>query len=109
VGPVTILAEALANGARVELGPPHRLWIGKSYRERLEPDRETVREILRRAVVFREQAAGFILDGRPLPILALPGCQEGDGCISCGTALEGRRFRCEVCTLAVKLALEERP
>lgn len=107
---VTVLAEALARpGARVELGPPPQLWIAKTYRERLEPDRETVREVLRRATVFREQAAQFIEDGRPLPVLALPGTLETPGgCISCGVDLAGGRYRCPVCALAVSIALERR-
>jgi hypothetical protein len=43
----------------------------------------------------------------PWPILTLPDRAGGDGCLSCGAALEGRSYRCELCALAVKLALEE--
>lgn len=68
------------------------------------------KEILRRATVFREQAEQFIRQGRLLPVLALPEHQGLDGCASCGSPLAaGGRYRCELCALAVKLALEGVP
>lgn len=105
---VAVLQQALAQGGRVEWNPPDKpkLFAPPSLHEAIKADRDTVKEILRRAAIFRKQAAEFIQDGRPLRILALPGCPEG-GCISCGDSLDGRRYRCEVCTLAVTLALEE--
>ncbi len=109
MGAVTILAETLAHGGRVLWDPLERprLLLPRGIRERLEPDRETIREVLRRAVVFREQANAFIRRGQALPILALPEHQGREGCISCGCSVDGGGFRCAVCALAVKLALEE--
>ena len=108
MGPLLILSEALAHGGKVLWEPPERpkLILPKGIRERLEPDRGTVREILRRATVFRDQAQRFMREGGLLPILALQDRPEGDGCASCGTPLNGRCYRCEVCALAVALALE---
>ncbi len=107
MGTVRLLAEALTHGGKVLWDSPERpkLILPKGVRERLEPDREAIREVLRRAALFREQV------GRPgpWPILALPGREEGDGCLSCGAKIDRDRFRCELCALAVRLALEERP
>ncbi len=86
-----------------------RLLAPPSMHETIKADRETVKEILRRATLFREQARRFIQHGRLLPILAFPDRPEVDGCLSCGAALEGRLYRCELCALAVTLALEEIP
>ena len=107
MGAVTVLAEALAHGGKVVWEPPERpkLILPKGVRERLEPDRETVKEILRRAAIFREQALTFIKEDRPLPILSLPEHPGRGGCLSCGTPVERSHFRCDVCTLAVVLAL----
>ena len=69
----------------------------------------TDKEILRRAAIFREQAERFIRQGKPLPILTLPERSEGDGCCSCGAPIQDRRYRCELCALAVTLALGEKP
>jgi hypothetical protein len=111
VGPVELLTDALSHGGKVLWDPPERpkLILPKGVRERLEPGREVVREILQRAATFREQANQFIRRGHLLPLLALPNRRHGDGCISCGDPLNGTRYRCEVCPLAVKLALEEIP
>ena len=84
---VLALSEALARGGRVVWDAPKpRLLVPPSLRPKVEADREAVREILRRAALFRDQAAAFIRDGRPLPTLAFPeydGRTRG-GCISCG-------------------------
>jgi hypothetical protein len=72
----------------------------------IKADRETVKEILRRAAIFREQATRFIREGRALPTLALPEHQGLEGCQSCGNPLHGRRYRCDLCALAVGLALD---
>lgn len=107
MGAVTVLAEALAHGGKIVWEPPERpkLILPKGVRERLEPDRETVKEILRRAAIFREQALTFIQLGRSLPVLALPEYVGGNGCVSCG-APRTRAFRCAMCSLAVALALD---
>lgn len=100
---VAVLTEALARGGKVLWDPPDkpRLLAPPSLHEAIRADRATVKEILRRAAIFREQAR----TPGPWPYLMLPGV-EGDGCISCGLPLRGRRYRCEVCELAVKVALE---
>ena len=102
---VAVLTEALARGGKVVWEPPDkpRLLAPPSLHQALKADRETVKEILRRAAIFREQAR----TPGPLPLLALPEHQGRDGCLSCGTPIDRGRFRCKACTLAVKLALEE--
>jgi hypothetical protein len=111
MGAVTLLAEALAQGGKVLWDPPERpkLILPKGVRERLEADRETIREVLRRAAIFRGQANVFIRGGRLLPVLALPDRPEGEGCWSCGQPAPSRRYRCDVCGLAVALALGGNP
>ncbi len=112
MGPVELLTDALAQGGKVLWDPPDRpkLLFPRGVRERLEPDRETVREVLHRAIIFREQARAFIEDGKPLLLLVLPGAPDSPGaCISCGRDVIPGRYRCSVCDLAVRLALEEAP
>jgi hypothetical protein len=101
---VAVLTEALARGGKVVWDPPGRprLLAPPSLHEAIKADRETVKEILRRAAILREQAQR----PGPWPILVLPDRQEGAGCLSCGIAIGADRFRCEVCALAVVLALE---
>lgn len=105
---VAVLQQALARGGKVVWESPEkpRLFAPPSLHEAIKADRETVKEILRRAAIFRHQAWDFIRQGRPIPILALPEHQGIEGCQSCGSPLHGRRYRCEVCSLAVALALE---
>jgi len=99
------LSEALARGGRVAWDRvPPRLLVPPALRPKVEADRATVREVLRRAAVFRAQAQA----PGPVPFLYLPeaGGQDG-GCLSCADALEdGRRFRCRLCELAVRIALD---
>lgn len=107
---VAALAEVLARGGRVVWDAPRpRLLMPPDLRERVLADRETVRELLRRAVIFRGQAERFIRDGRPLPVLALPEHRGDRGCISCGAPAGPGPFRCAVCALAVGLALQGNP
>jgi len=108
---VAVLTEALARGGKVVWEPPDkpRLLAPPSLHQAIKADRDTVKEILRRAAIFRDQAQQFILEGRALPILAFLDRVEGDGCWSCGVPVEPQHYRCEVCALAVALALEERP
>lgn len=108
---VAVLAEALARGGKVVWEPPDkpRLLAPPSLHEAIKADREAVREILRRAAIFREQAARFIREGKALPILALPDHRAYDGCWSCGVTVEAGHFRCDVCSLAVNLALDGAP
>ena len=99
-----ILEEALAKGGRVIFEPPDhpRLLVPRGMAAKLQDDLDTIREVLRRAILFREQAQTT----STLPLLVLPGHQGGEGCLSCGTPVERGHFRCEVCTLAVVLALD---
>lgn len=101
--------EALTRGGKVVWEPPDepQLLAPPSLHQAIKADRETVKEILRRAAIFREQAERFIRQGKPLLALALPERPEGNGCWSCGAPLRDRRYRCESCELAVTLALEE--
>jgi hypothetical protein len=106
---VAVLQDALTRGGRVVWEPPDkpRLLAPPNLHEAIKADRETVKEVLRRAAIFRQQAIRFLRHGGLFPILALPDRPEGDGCTSCGITLNGRRYRCEVCALAVALALGE--
>ncbi len=108
---VAVLQEALARGGRVEWSPPDkpRLLAPPSLHAAIKADRETVKEILRRAAIFREQATRFLREGRGFPILAIPEHEGLEGCHSCGSPLHGRRYRCDLCALAVALALEGMP
>ena len=108
---VAVLTKALARGGKVVWDPPDRprLLAPPSLHEAIKADRATVKEILRRAAIFREQADRFVRSGGLLPILTLTAEDTGGGCISCGEGRCGNRYRCAVCTLAVKLALEGKP
>lgn len=105
---VEVLTEVLAKGGKVVWDPPDkpRLLAPPSLHEAIRGDRETIREILRRATVFRSQ----VQQPGPWVPLALPGAPNlRDGCLSCGVPLDpGRTWRCEVCALAVALALESK-
>lgn len=111
MGSCAVLTEALARGGKVVWDPPDRprLLAPRSLHEAIKADRATVKEILRRAAIFRDQAERFIRQGRLLPVLALPDHQGVDGCWSCGATVPPGHFRCEVCSLAVALALEGMP
>ncbi len=106
--PLVVLTEALSKGGRLLWDRPNkpRLMVPTALREQLESERDAVREVIRRATIFRQHALGFIQRGRALSILALPECPGGDGCLSCGAAIGPGHFRCEACTLAVQLALD---
>ncbi len=99
-----LLEEALAKGGRVIFEPPGhpRLLVPLGMGAKLREDVKTVREVLRRAVLFREQAQR----PGPLPLLVLPGYRGQGGCLSCGTGIDLGYFRCAICALAVALALE---
>jgi hypothetical protein len=104
---VAVLTEALARGGRVVWEPPDkpRLLAPPSLHDAIKADRETVKEILRRAAILRKAATTH----GPCPILALPEHPGGGGCLSCGDPVTGGHFRCPLCALAVALALEGRP
>ncbi len=101
---VAVLSDALGKGARVVFdgSDEPRLLAPQTLHDAILANRETVKEILRRAAIFRQQAHS----PGPWPILTLRGV-GADGCISCGAQpASDRRYRCEVCALAVRLALE---
>lgn len=104
----TVLEDALAKGGKVVWDPPTRprLLVPKGMGAAIQQELATVREVLRRATIFHEQAAAFIRGGGAIPFLALPEHGQGDGCFSCGALVERGRFRCAICALAVALALE---
>ena len=103
-----VLEDALAKGGKVVWDPPARprLFVPKGMGAKIQEDLATVREVLRRATIFREQAAAFIREGGAIPFLALPEHGQGDGCFSCGALVERGRFRCAICALAVTLVLK---
>ncbi len=104
---VVALTEVLTRGGRVVWdGSCPRLLVPRDLKDRVLGSRATIREILRRASHFRAQAVRFIREGQVPPALALPDCTGEHGCLSCGVDVEPGHFRCEVCTLAVQLALE---
>ena len=109
----TALGEALARGGRVVWDPPERprLLVPRELRPTVEADREAVRAIMERAAVFREQAQRFIREGRGFPFLALPEAKGRDGgCLSAGASVdEARHFRCPLCMVAVRIALDMLP
>jgi hypothetical protein len=104
---VAVLREVLTRGARVVFDPPDnpRLLAPPSLHERIKADRDTIKEILRRAAILRHQ---FQTPG-PLPILVLPEHPGGDGCLSCGDPMDAGHFRCPLCALAINIALEVTP
>ena len=106
----TALAEALARGGRVVWDPPAppRLLVPRELRPRVEADRATVRAVMERAAVFREQAQRFIREGRGFPFLHLAEAKLRHGsCLSCGAPIdEARHFRCPLCVVAVRIALD---
>ena len=103
-----VLEEALARGARVIFDDPPRrprLLVPKRMAARVQQDLPVVREVLRRAVLFRDQ----VRTSGPQPLLVVPGHEGSEGCLSCGAALGRDHFRCPLCVLAVMLALNEMP
>jgi hypothetical protein len=103
-----VLTEALARGGKLVWNVPDkpRLLVPQSFHGAIKANQETVKEILRRAAIFRERARAFGV----CPLLVLPDCPDGDGCLSCGAEIPtGHFYRCQVCALAVRLALEATP
>ncbi len=103
-----VLGIALREGGIIDWSTPGRPILKGVHPElaaHLREHREVLREILRRAAVFREQVLLFLRGGGTVPLLALSECPEG-GCISCGGALEGNAYRCRPCIVAVEIALK---
>ena len=109
VGAMT-LSQALAAGGAVIWEPADkpRLRVASTFAAALRREADGVREVLRRAAVFKAQleaAAGkpvvpyFLLPGAPPPRLG--------ACISCGAVCQG--WRCLPCLVAVYVALDAIP
>ncbi len=109
VGAMT-LSRALAAGGAVIWEPPDkpRLRVAPTFAESLRREADGVREVLRRAAVFKAQLDAEA-GGPVVPYFLLPGAPPpGLGaCISCGAASRG--WRCLPCLVAVYVALEAIP
>ncbi len=99
--PRGVSLERLGGRARWCPVPDPRLGAPPRLREAIKADRATVKEIPPQAAIFRDQARS----AGPWPSFTLAG-ETGDGCLSRRANLQGRRYRCEVYELAVKLVLE---
>lgn len=104
------LAEAIRRGAApVWDDPPYRPTLKRVPLELVAPlreDPEGLREILRRAAIFRKQVQAFVRRGGAIPLLTLPGHDwQGLGnCVSCGDPTDPERWRCSTCLAAVMVA-----
>ncbi len=99
---VEILSQALADRGQVVWDEPDRptLRVPGKWQKPLAEHRAEVREVLRRAALFRKQANGQ----GPLLILALPDAPiVAGGCISCGKP--DVDTRCPGCKLAAWIVL----
>jgi hypothetical protein len=96
------LAKALSHGQVVWDDPDRpRVLVPPMWHDALSDAAEEVREVLRRAALFRRQANS----PGAVPILALPDAPLLDGaCISCGGAKDGPH-RCLLCRVAAWVAL----
>jgi hypothetical protein len=103
-------ARGLADGGVVKLDTkPPRVRMAAKWldllRERPEHEKAALREVLRRAALFRRQfevSAG----GPIIPFLILPDAPSPSrgACISCGVAVQSS-WRCPVCLMSVYIAL----
>jgi len=72
----------------------------------LRQDQQTIQAVLRRATVFVRQLAV----PSPDPFVRLRDPKwTAEGCPACGSPVADHELRCELCALAVALALEEAP
>jgi hypothetical protein len=104
---VLALSRALAAGGEVIWQPPERprLRVGLEWAEAIRREAPEVREVLRRAAMFRRQIKAA--EGRAvLPLLMLPEAAEPHvgACISCGAEI-ANAWRCLACLVAVYVAL----
>ena len=101
-----VLEEALKKGGKAVWRPRPALLVPKGMGEMLRGDLETVREVMRRAAVFCQQAIPFLKGAGADPLFILVLDQEpGGGCVSCHAPVTPGRFRCALCALAVTIAL----
>ena len=83
-----------------------RLRVSSDFAEIVRQDRRTIDAVLRRVAVFAQQLATASLD--PFVRLRDPKWTEA-GCPSCGATVREGEMRCELCAVAVDLALDMRP
>lgn len=83
-----------------------RLKVPPEHAQSLWQDRRTIKAVLRRAAVFAEQLA----TASPNPFVRFRDPRwTAEGCPSCGGPVREHDLRCDLCALAVALALEGRP
>ena len=98
---LTLVTEALRRGLRVVWNPPRFRGSSESIALVKEVP-QTACEVLRRAAIFRAQLEKSSL----IPLLVLPDAPDSPvGCISCGSPIS-QGFRCQLCELAVYIALD---
>jgi len=106
---LTLVGEARRRGVHVVWGPPARFRGTGAGLALLKEMPDTARELLSRAVIFRDQAERWATSGRlGVPLLALPDAPPTrlGACISCGAPIAGSStWRCGLCREAVELAL----
>jgi hypothetical protein len=114
---VLTLSEALNQGGMVVWEPPDRprLRVARRWVEAIQRDEVEIREVLRRAVLFRKQLEAAA-SGVVTPYFLLPECGEvrSGQCISCGeelpepkNAVRRPRVRCLPCIAALYLAFDQ--
>jgi len=104
MGGIEALTQALASGGEILWDPPDKPKIiaPKTSIKQIRGDIQVVREVLRRAVIFRSQIDG---DG-PFKLFILPEGKDSDaGCISCAVNIPVEDIRCPLCQAAACIAL----
>jgi hypothetical protein len=108
MGGVEALTKALSSGGEILWDPPDKPKIvaPKASIKQIRGDIQAVREVLRRAVLFRSQIDG---DG-PFKLFILPEGKDSDaGCISCAVDIPVENIRCPLCQTAAWIALDITP
>lgn len=107
MGGVLTLSRALAEGGVVVWEPADkpRLRVARAYADAIRREADEVREVLGRAVSFRQQL-DRAADWPRIPLLVLPEAPPPrlGACISCGKAIPAG-WRCGICLAAVYVAL----
>jgi len=89
-----------------ENGAPGLPVVPSELAQSVREDRRTIEAVLRRAAVFTKQLA----TASPDPFVRLRDPQwTADGCPSCGGPVREHDLRCELCAVAVALALDGMP
>ncbi len=86
-----------------ENGAPRPRVVPPELAQSLREDRRTIEAVLRRAAIFSKQLA----TASPDPFVRFRDPKwTHEGCPSCGGPLKEHDLRCDLCTLAVALALD---